>query len=156
MRRWWLKEEEQEESQFMWIPCAVSTNVQGKENIESHPILPQSLLSSTLFVRFWVCEWGNNAFPQSPSTIVVEGVKRALWKEEGWVVFRPVWPFPSNSVWEDPQGHTDTPFLHPQTLYCTSRTEAMQEGEEGGVKQTEQRNFSDWGGIKIDGERGVL
>lgn len=27
----------------------------------------------------------------------------------------------------------------------------MQEGEKGGVRQTEQRNFSDRGGIKIDG-----
>lgn len=67
------------------------------------------------------------------------------------MVFRPVWPFPSNSVWEDPPGHTDTPFLHPQTLYYASRTEAMQEGEEGGVRQTEQRNFSDCGGIRLMG-----
>lgn len=27
-----------------------------------------------------------------------------------------VCPFPSNSVWEDPLGHADTPFLRPQTL----------------------------------------
>lgn len=65
------------------------------------------------------------------------------------MVFRPVWPFPSNSVWEDPPGHTDTPFLHPQTLYYASHTEATQTGEEGGVRQAEQRNFSDPGGIQM-------
>lgn len=39
----------------------------------------------------------------------------------------------------------------PTDIIIYSRTEAAQTGEEGKVKLTEQRNFSDWGGVKDGG-----
>lgn len=85
LKRWWQKEVE-----YMWIPCAwrvrQNKHMRG-ENTESHPILPPA---SLCYHRPSLCVCGcvserNNAVLQSPSTIVVVGVKRVLEKSRaGW------------------------------------------------------------------------
>lgn len=77
---------------------------------------PRSLFSPSLFVRLWVCDGRETMLSCRVWALKGAGSERVGWKEEGWAIFRPVWPFRSKSVWEDLLGHTDTPFLHPQTL----------------------------------------
>lgn len=115
------------------------------ENTESHPAPPPSLCSHhrSLCVGGCVSE-RNNTIPQSPSAIVVKGVKGVLEKRRaGWYsgpggLFLPT--VCGKTLWGTQTRHA---FTHSQTLYYTSRTEAMQTGEEGGVTESEQRNFSD-------------
>lgn len=76
--------------------------------------------------------------------------ERDAWKEEGWAAFMPCGLFLTTACGKTLWG-TDTPFLHPQTLYFSSHTEATQTAEEGGMRESEQRNFSDWGVIKTEG-----
>lgn len=83
MRRWWLKEEEQEESQFMWIPCAVSKNVQEEENIESHPILPPVFVitnSLCAVLGVWV---GKQCFPAESQRYSSGGSEKGALKRGG-------------------------------------------------------------------------
>lgn len=118
------------------------------ENTESHPVLPQALYS-----RLSLCVSGcvrerNNAVLQSLSFIMVEEVKGVLEKRRAGWYSGPMWPFPSNSVWEDPLGRRDTPFLHPQTLYYTSRTDGWGgRGEAEGTEELFRPRAKRWRGV---------
>lgn len=151
-----VTKEEKEDIQLHVDPmCLLSPSEQayGREKTQNHTLSsPPSLCyhQPSLCVCGCVSE-RNNAIPQSPGTIVMEGVKRGAWKEEGWMVFRPVWLFPpaptmcGKTLWVTETRHSFT-----QTLLYTSRTDAMQTGKEGGVKETEQKNFSDLEGIHME------
>lgn len=140
----------------IWIPCArwvrLNKHMRG-ENTDSHPVLPpKSLLSPSLFVRLWVCEWEKQCCPAEPEHHSGGGggervleKRRAEWHSGPCGLFLPT--VCGKTLWGTQTRHSFT-HRHYVTPAAQRRCRRC---EEGGVKQTEQRNFSGWGGIMMEG-----
>lgn len=115
------------------------TSILEGENTDTPGATPSLCSHHHSFERSWVWKWEKQCCPAEPSHYSGGGWKGCLKRRGSGGIQSCV-----GCVWEDPLGHFDTPFLHSQTLYDTSRTEAMQTGEEGwrrlnrGTFQTEE------------------
>lgn len=123
------------------------------EKTQNHVLPPPTSLCyyhPFLCVLGWVNE-RNNVVLLRPSTIDVVGVKRVREKRRvGWDsgLCGPFLPaLCGKTLWGTQTRHS---FTHRH--YITPAAQRQQQtGDEGGVKCREQRNFSDWGGIKMEG-----
>lgn len=112
---------------------------------------PKSLLSPSLFVRSWVCEREKQCCPAEPEHHSDGGGERVLekrraeWHSGPCGLFLPT--LCGKTLWGTQTRHSFT-HRHYVTPAAQRRCRRC---EEGGVKQTEQRNFSDWGGIMMEG-----
>lgn len=143
-----VTKEEKEDIQLHVDPmCLLSPSEQayGREKTQNHTLSsPPSLCyhQPSLCVCGCVSE-RNNAIPQSPGTIVMEGVKRGAWKEEGWMVFRPVWLFPpaptmcGKTLWVTETRHS---FTH-RHYYTPAAQTQCRRARRVGWKRLNRRTF---------------
>lgn len=114
---------------------------------------PKSLLSPSLFVRSWVCEREKQCCPAEPEHHSDGGGERVLekrraeWHSGPCGLFLPT--VCGKTLWGTQTRHS---FTHRHYVTPAAQRRCRRR-EEGGVKQTEQKNFSDWGGIMMEGGR---